>query len=34
MDINKNLLKFDKELVSCAQLVNKLDDKMMRIYNN
>lgn len=26
--------KISKELVSCAQLVNKLDDKMMRIYNN
>lgn len=25
--------KISKELVSCAQLVNKLDDKMMRIYN-
>lgn len=26
--------KISKELVACAQLVNKLDDKMMRIYNN
>ncbi len=26
--------KISKELVSCAQLVNKLDDKMMKIYNN
>lgn len=25
--------KVSKELVACAQLVNKLDDKMMRIYN-
>lgn len=25
--------KISKELVACAQLVNKLDDKMMRIYN-
>lgn len=26
--------KVSKELVACAQLVNKLDDKMMRIYND
>lgn len=25
--------KISKELISCAQLVNKLDDKMMKIYN-
>lgn len=25
--------KISKELVACAQLVNKLDDKMMKIYN-
>lgn len=25
--------KVSKELVACAQLVNKLDDKMMKIYN-
>ncbi len=25
--------KVSKELVTCAQLVNKLDDKMMKIYN-
>lgn len=26
--------KISKELVACAQMVNKLDDKMMKIYNN
>ena len=26
--------KVSKELIACAQMINKLDDRMMRIYNN
>lgn len=31
---NKVSKKVSKELISCAQMINKLDDRMMRIYNN
>ena len=31
---NKVTKKVSKELISCAQMINKLDDKMMKIYNN
>ena len=31
---NKVTKKVSKELISCAQMINRLDDKMMKIYNN